>query len=402
MKIKVIVICILTLIFFSLQYVYSNDTVATFLLGGLAISIFAIAGVSHLRFSFERFPVMVLAFVVFCLLSYTWAARPSLVLNRGLSMLKIYIMIFLLYVSLRNTITTNQLLKIIMWGGFFGIIYVIFTVGITNLVMLAEMNERLGEDEELFINVNVLGTLAANVIIINTYFKLYHSFSWDIVIDLPCLAMVAVCGSRRAIIVLFAGILILLFSKYFKKLDIQFLVKVLVIIVVTVLLIYYILSLPIFAVVTERMEGLVNSITGKGTVDNSTLAREAMMEIGYKLFQESPILGVGLDNARVFNIKAGAYLHNNYAELAADLGIIGFVLYYIMHGYIIIKTIKNWKHNKPLSAVILTLIISLLLSDIGVVSYYYKEYYFYLILSFIYIKETNPPKIRIKKKLAVV
>lgn len=396
------VLFLLATLYFALQYVFTNDSVAVYILGGIAILIFALAGLSNLRFSFERFPLMMLAFVAFCILSYTWAERPNLALNRGLSMLKIYVMILLLYVSMKNNLDTRQLLKIVMWGGFFAITYTISTVGVMEIALMAEMAERLGEGEELFINVNVLGTLAANVIIINTYFKLYERFSWDILIDLPCIVMVAVCGSRRAVIVLFLGIILLLLLKYYKKLDLKFLVKVSVIFVVTIIVLFYILSLPIFSVVTERMEGLINSIKGEGVVDNSTLAREAMLKVGFKLFKESPILGIGLDNARAFNIKAGAYLHNNYVEIAADLGIVGFILYYSMHCYVLFKAIKFRKYDKGLSTIIVTLVVLLLISDIGIVSYYYKEYYFYLILSFISIYEMKTKQMRINKKFAVV
>lgn len=382
----------LATLYFALQYVFTNDSVAVYILGGIAILIFALAGLSNLRFSFERFPLMMLAFVVFCILSYTWAERPNLALNRGLSMLKIYVMILLLYVSMKNNLDTRQLLKIVMWGGFFAITYTISTVGVTEIALMVEMAERLGEDEELFINVNVLGTLAANVIIINIYFKLFERFSWDILIVFPCLTMVAVCGSRRAMIVLFVGVVVLLLLKIYRKLDVLFFIKVSLITILTAVLIHFTLTLPLFAVVAERMEGLINSIKGEGVVDNSTLSREMMIEVGYKLFQESPIVGIGLDNARAFNVKVGSYLHNNYVELAADLGIIGIILYYSMHLYVIVITIKYWKYDKRLSSIVLTLMLSLLISDIGVVSYYYKEYYFYLLLSFIFIKETNHKK----------
>lgn len=401
MKIKSKIIYVLTIIFFSLQYIYADDSVATILLGGLAVLIFVLSGIGNLRFLQDRFPLMVFVFVVYAVLSYAWAVSPPLAIKRGQSLIKIFVMVSLLYVSFKQQFKTEQLLKIIMWGGFVAIVYIILTVGVGSIAYLAQLEERLGGNEDLTINVNVLGTLAANVIIINTYFKLYDHFSWDILIDLPCLVMVAVCGSRRAMLVLFVGIVMLFLIKNSKKLDASYLLKITTVLSVSLIAIYFILSLPLFALISERMEGLVNSIKGEGVVDNSTMARELMIQVGYKLFKESPIIGIGLDNARAFNPKVGTYLHNNYIELAADLGIIGFVLYYSMHCYVIMKAVKLKKTDNKLYAIVLTLMVSLLISDIGVVSYYYKEYYFFLILSFIYINEIGSPKNKFKKKYLV-
>ena len=50
-------------------------------------------------------------------------------------------------------------------------------------------------------------------------------------------------------------------------------------------------------------------------------------------------IGIGMNNSWVY--KYGMYLHNNYIELLADGGIIGFICYYIMYIHVLFLLTKN-------------------------------------------------------------
>ncbi len=78
------------------------------------------------------------------------------------------------------------------------------------------------------------------------------------------------------------------------------------------------------------------------------------------------IIGVGLDNYRYYNIR-GLYAHNNFAELFADLSLLGLVAFYWLH----IKTLVTFIKNKTdeYATFWIACIISLMLVDIGQVSY---------------------------------
>ena len=57
--------------------------------------------------------------------------------------------------------------------------------------------------------------------------------------------------------------------------------------------------------------------------DSSTIIRMALVDIGWDLFYQSPITGVGVNNPSVFTYFVYGKeitLHNNYIELLAGTG----------------------------------------------------------------------------------
>lgn len=62
----------------------------------------------------------------------------------------------------------------------------------------------------------------------------------------------------------------------------------------------------------------------------------------FKMFEKSPIVGIGMNNYRVF---FGTYSHSTYAEVLACTGIVGAVLYFIPYMMLINKTWVLSKSN---------------------------------------------------------
>ena len=124
-----------------------------------------------------------------------------------------------------------------------------------------------------------------------------------------------------------------------------------------------------------------------------------MINVGYSIFANNPLWGCGINNAQ-FILEyyfARTYLHNNYIELSADLGLIGFCLYYLVYLYDIIGLIKyrRLKVYNELSSILIILLIMLLIADISVVFYYNKIVY--VIFGTISILLTKNNEIRISK-----
>ena len=63
---------------------------------------------------------------------------------------------------------------------------------------------------------------------------------------------------------------------------------------------------------------MVDAFTGTGG-DSSAIVRMALVDIGWDLFHQSPIIGVGINNPAVYTYsifgRENYYLHNNYIEL---------------------------------------------------------------------------------------
>ena len=81
------------------------------------------------------------------------------------------------------------------------------------------------------------------------------------------------------------------------------------------------------------------------------------------------------------------YLHNNYVELLCGGGIAGFALYYSMHIYCIKHLFRLRKVNEPLSALMFTWCLLMLVMDYGKVSYYSKVDVFYRMTVFLSVEE---------------
>lgn len=95
-------------------------------------------------------------------------------------------------------------------------------------------------------------------------------------------------------------------------------------------------------------------------VGESAFLRPWLIIEGGKLIQDNPMFGVGIDNARFFLIPpidhfvergVGMYTHNNYMEMALNIGLIGSAVFYAPVLYVFFKVkpahryyraIKTW------------------------------------------------------------
>ncbi|MFI2858756.1 O-antigen ligase family protein [Paenibacillus sp. JSM ZJ436] len=125
--------------------------------------------------------------------------------------------------------------------------------------------------------------------------------------------------------------------------------------------------------VGRRMEGFIAGVLGTGESDNSFNIRMLLIKSAIESFMTYPIFGYGFGAFRDYAdnmINIRLYAHNNYLELLASSGIIGFIIYY---GIVILIFKKLYIRFKKLGNVMfafgIALIISLLANDFAVVSY---------------------------------
>lgn len=136
-----------------------------------------------------------------------------------------------------------------------------------------------------------------------------------------------------------------------------------------------------FGVLNKRMAGLLALFEGTGAIDHSTWLRQQYIKIGLEQFLETPFLGIGIDNARLLLMQHfgyTTYLHNNYVELLASVGLAGTGLFYSIYGYLLNKLRKNWRYYGSEAIAALILILIQLAMDFALVSYYSKTTFFYL------------------------
>lgn len=180
-------------------------------------------------------------------------------------------------------------------------------------------------------------------------------------------------GSRKNIVTmpLIALIFTLFAGSATKRLK-----KLLMVLAVVAVALYLLMTLPALAQIQKAMRGMIGGLleSSEIEVDGSTQQRMQLIQWAIDVWAEHPLIGVGWNNYRFYN-EARLYAHNNYAELLASLGIVGFLLYYAMFlrvGYILGSGFLHRRVRKE-DVLLLGFSISMLIMEYGSITPYAKE-----------------------------
>lgn len=192
-------------------------------------------------------------------------------------------------------------------------------------------------------------------------------------------------------------------------------------IVCTVLLLYYMfkskrnlaVSIIFIALISTVLVNNPKFMHRLDTIDDfdkyqSNTERILMWQSAWNMFKDHPILGVGLgqykENYQQKYISPEAkepqlsHAHNNFLQMLAENGIVGFAGFVIMFGYIILKNLIAWVKVKNVYALmIVSATVCLLLQgfteyNVGnsaVIKMYWLVLGLLVVLSEFYRKETN-------------
>lgn len=180
-------------------------------------------------------------------------------------------------------------------------------------------------------------------------------------------------GSRRGLFTMFIGIACIYY--YYSSIKKINLIKFFFSVACAIIVFVSLLQLEVFSSMNERFTNLVAGLSDKTEMTDSDKIRFLMIQKGFEMFLEKPILGHG---ANAFKYKAGfgIYSHNNYIELLTNYGIIGFTLFYGFMLTILKKSYYYINRYKLFFCVFISVFFCVrLISDIGNVSYYDKFLY---------------------------
>ena len=321
-------------------------------------------------------------FVVICLLSNLWAHNKELSLNTSSSLLRIWFAFLLIYGVVKRY-TIEMLYKVIMWGGTVFLLYTIITTGITEIIIMSQTGVRYNGEE---FNANALGLLGSVVTVIWFTFYLYKGFSPNIIAGVIGVIIVVLTGSRKAFVTLVLGFFLVYILKNRIKNIPVFIIKSTVVALLVLFIINFLFTMSLFSLNAGRFESFTAYLMGDDNmISHSDLMRKLLIEAGWNQFIKTPILGIGIDNGKLLAEMATGhfyYLHNNYVELLADVGIVGFLSFYILYIYFgkrMYQSYNNWNEYSKLAVI---LMLMLLVSDWGRVSYYYKDTLFILMVCY--------------------
>ena len=341
---------------------------------------------SNFKLKFYKYHIFTLQFCLYCYATTFWAlnGRYTITVCNGIFLTLICLFIF--YEYWKDIQDINILLKIIMWAGFFVVMYTYYYYGVEDIVT-AEGEDRLGNE---FNNVNIIAQMTATTLIINFYFRLFVKKDWSILIWIPCLMIIAATQSRKAFVMLIMGTFILYYykQKMLKRSDMLLpLTKILAFVLLGIIILVVLGHTSVFSGMYKRMGGLIAYLTGGDDVDASSMVRNTYFEIGWRQFLQAPFVGFGINNSMIFLAQQtghATYLHNNFIELACCGGIVAVISYYSMFLYILTKEFKYIKLDTS-AILIVTWILIRLVTDWGAVSYCSRATYFYLMLYFIHL-----------------
>ncbi len=156
-----------------------------------------------------------------------------------------------------------------------------------------------------------------------------------------------------------------------------------------------ILNIPfLYDIIGYRMEGMMNYFNNSGgEVDASTSTRMKLIEYGMTWFSSSPLFGHGIDNYRNLLSQVSGlttYAHNNFVELLVDVGLVGFASYYYIHIRSLVGYLRNRRNADNLQVLAISILVVLLITDYGLVSYFNKFINLLLcLIAFILSSNTN-------------
>lgn len=349
----------------------------------ICFSLISTHGKLDLRLS--AFHLLTLAFVSYCFLSMRWAADPALSFAVARSVLFTLLLFYMQYVWYQKH-SVETVLMIAMLGGYAACFITVWQQGLD--LYLTSISAGIRVYDQDFINANVAGAMAAHAILLNLYFVLYkRKIGWWSLLAIPAMICIAGAGSKRALLLLAGGgaMLMILHSYDRKKLLISIL-RVCAMILLLAGLTAALRRLPIFATIEGRIEEFLGSISGTGSMDNSTKERLAFIEVGVQLFKRSPLTGCGINNPRLYNWVRDTYLHSNMVELLAGGGLFGLGLYYSIHIYLLYNMWKYraWRNDEY--DILLVILIFYLIFDMSDMSYDQKDTYFYFMAMFLEVR----------------
>ena len=366
-------------------FIYEGKSSIIYIISLLGLFIIAVLNlVKHKKLLIDKKVILVLIFIFFSTLSLLWAENIEnvlkvLVLLIGNELIAYIVMLLIYYKKDR--------LHLVMYSVIAGTIVLGARVFISN-GLLAYSSVRTIDG----FNANYLGMYAA----IAANFALYYAINKKknvrilfIISFILCVLITILSFSRKALIFLFLPMIIYyIFKEHSLKISA---IKILIVVILGLVALFAIMNIEyLYETIGWRIEVVINGMfnTG-GEIDDSVSARMSMIEIGKELFAKRPILGYGLNNYKNMLLiekpygMTNVYAHNNYIELMVDLGIIGLAIYYALYIYIIYYALKKFKKLNSLQLWMFAILITLMICEYGVVSYYGDFYK--LLLSLIWI-----------------
>lgn len=357
------------------QYASLNTiSLMTFVIAFGSCAIFILFHGKNFRYSF--FHVSLAMFLGFCAMSLLWASDMPSAQEDVITVAILLIMSVILfsYISIYRNI--DVFIKGIFISGLVCAYVVIGYHGFAEYIRLMLEGNRLGGE---IANVNTIGMYMATSVIICFYYGYIKKKRGAYIVMLIPLLVGFGTGSRKALIMMALGVGFIMFMQYRENINMKTFGKLFFALVIVICVIWWITTLPIAQGAMER----VLEMLGLGVKKDASASQRMMMtRVGWEYFLSNPAMGIGIGNSWLITLeKFGweTYLHNNYIELLASVGIFGTIIYYSMHIYLLKELYRlSITQKDSASTLMFVLVLLMVVMDYGMVSYYDKMTFIYL------------------------
>ena len=376
---------ILLMLYAAMVFMFDGDEVNVRLIY-VAYGLLCLSLVLNLKgFTVYREVNVFIFYLVFGVLSMLWAVN----LNTAFTKVRtVFLLLVLLVLLTSYTVKIEKpiyLIIALIVGSVALSAYMFYLYGVFDILdALFEGSDRIGGKIN---NVNAIANTLVIGIIALIGVAVFYKKRLTLLLLIPTGICLLVAGSRTATISFLVGVLLLFVLKLktenngLKKF-LRFIVIILIIVVAWLVL----RNIPVLQEVMLRIENAFAVFTGGETVmrESSAQMRKDFIEFGWAEFLKSPIWGNGIGCAGYAipeSYSHFTYLHNNYIEMLASGGVIGFVLFYTPYVLVLISLIKRIFINKENNSVVFisfALLIARLVGHFGTVVYYSKVEFLFL------------------------
>lgn len=323
-----------------------------------------------LKFNSSKFKVWIFMFLITCTLSIVYSINRAISIDQLKTLIILALVMIYVESELNNLNSIEKMIMLYVIGVGMTLIYVLLTQDLNQFQLAIHGEASTGRW-----NGNEIGMNAAMALILilylfpkakNPLLKIYY-----IIVVTASLYLIYWMGSRKTIVFFILGVCGVILLRRPKKI-----IRNLLLVCCTITVSWNLLmEIPsLYQNVGWRLEALTYSITGKGKADSSTLLREKYIKVGIESFKESPLIGYGVGTFSEINkakTNHNTYSHNNFIEIAVGMGLIGFIFYYWIYIYLIMKYLKLfiYKRTSFLVSVLFIVFVLYLVTQVGLVTY---------------------------------
>lgn len=348
------------------------------------------------------------AWLIFCLISGFFAKDSLFFLDRIITVIQLIVLYFIGYSIIRiYDINIKMLFYIIIISAI-----LIFIQGmlIQSSVSPLESDPRLYSAQG---NPNTIANFGIYAFLLSIYLIITEDKIWKRILNI-IFAVFFVFGvleteSRKGVIVLPVIIILMVILNGYHKfktgknrlnLTLKYCIVGILMVVMVVMIVQYFKTTEYF----DRFQRLNLFLQAQGGSsesvfrkiwDYSTYERRQFIKYGMSMWLDNFWFGKGLDNFRTsineyWTSARHLYAHNNYVELLSTTGIIGFMMYYLFYITLFSKMIKLLRINnlkreqRFLIHVFITGMLSLMIIEMVIVSYYLKFIWLMLLIFTVY------------------